>query len=116
MNANGTHRIRLTTDLRSGSDGCNNPIWSPDGQRIAFVSGHINIYVMNADGTNQTRLTDYQEYPSSNYGQIGDLVWSPDGKRIAYDAFGARSGLYVMNVDGTNQTDLGSGHWPTWAP
>jgi len=116
MNANGTHRTRLTTDLQSGSDGCNNPIWSPDGQRIAFVSGHINIYVMNADGTNQTRLTDYQEYPSSNYGQIGDLIWSPDGKRIAYDVFGARSGLYVVDVDGTNQTDLGSGHWPTWAP
>jgi Tol biopolymer transport system component len=43
------------------------PVWSPDGRRIAFYSdrvfdltnadGNVDIYVMNADGSNMTRLT-----------------------------------------------------------
>ncbi|MCH8226405.1 MAG: PD40 domain-containing protein, partial [Chloroflexi bacterium] len=36
------------------------PAWSPDGARIAFYSfrdGNGEIYTMNADGSNQTRLT-----------------------------------------------------------
>ena len=56
MNADGTGVARLTTS--AGYDGM--PVWSPDGQQIAFVSdrdGNQEIYVMNADGTGQTRLT-----------------------------------------------------------
>ena len=35
-------------------------VWLPDGSKIAFVSGSVNnldIWVMNADGSNQTKLT-----------------------------------------------------------
>ena len=49
------------------------PSWSPDGTKIAFDSyrdGNIEIYVMNADGSNQTRLTN-------NPGRVLDLSWSP---------------------------------------
>ena len=56
------------------------PSWSPDGTKIAFTS-HMDdnreIYIMNADGSNQTRLTNEPTgdfYPS----------WSPDGTRIAF--------------------------------
>lgn len=68
INTDGTNPVRLTT---TNSDGM--ATWSPDGQRIAFVSSrHANtngmytsdredttsdIYIMNADGTNPTRLT-----------------------------------------------------------
>jgi Tol biopolymer transport system component len=37
------------------------PAWSPDGSRIAFESyrdGNFEIYVMNADGSGQTRITN----------------------------------------------------------
>jgi Tol biopolymer transport system component len=65
MNADGTGQVNLTN--HPGTDG--SPTWSPDGSRIAFVSDRsgnypseycngLKIYVMNADGTGQTRLTN----------------------------------------------------------
>jgi len=54
-------------------------VWSPDDKKIAFVSdrdGSQEIYVMNADGSNASRLTD-----------AGGIqpTWSPDGARIAFE-------------------------------
>lgn len=58
------------------------PSFSPDGTTIAFQSprepgGHTNLYLMNADGSDQRRLT-------SHSGFAGVPVWSPGGRRIAY--------------------------------
>ena len=68
--------------------------WSPNGRQIVFDSnrgGVFEVYIMNADGSNQTRLTDpplLGRYPS----------WSPDGKQIVF-----RRGIdiYTMNADGS---------------
>src|SRR5918992_80826 len=98
--------------------------WSPDGKKIAFassfrdVNGHDlkgEIYVMNADGTNTTRLTnniDFDRSPS----------WSPDGEKIAFTS--DRDGnteIYVMNAaDGSGQTRLtyisAIDDEPSWSP
>ena len=48
--------LRLTTNEAEDSQ----PVWSPDGKRIAFVSdlhGEGEIFMMDADGSNQQRLT-----------------------------------------------------------
>jgi Tol biopolymer transport system component len=71
--------------------------------KIAFASdrdGNLEIYVMDADGGGQTRLT---EDPGEDYLP----AWSPDGSRIAFVS--TRDGnaeIYVMNADGTGQTRL----------
>ena len=55
MNAqDGSNQTNLTLDPATDEF----PSWSPDGTKIAFVTG-ADMYVMNAqDGSNQTRLTD----------------------------------------------------------
>jgi Tol biopolymer transport system component len=83
-----------TAHVRDGS-----PAWSPDSSRIAFYSerdGNAEIYVMQADGSRQTRLTHHpadEGYPS----------WSPDGRTISFDS--DRDGdfeIYAMDADGSN--------------
>ena len=57
INPDGSDPVRLTSD--SGGNG--EPSWSPDGSKIVFTSfqdNEVEIYVMNADGTGQTRLTN----------------------------------------------------------
>jgi Tol biopolymer transport system component/DNA-binding CsgD family transcriptional regulator len=78
--------------------------WSPDGSRIAFISnrdGNSEIYVMAADGSGQTRLTN-------NPGDDRGLAWSPDGSRLAFTSNrdGTQMEIYVVAADGSNVTRL----------
>lgn len=84
------------------------PAWSPDGKKIAFESnrdthdGNYEIYVMNADGSNQTRLTNNKAFDMQP-------TWSPDGKKIIFVLLhyaGGPDQIYLMNADGSNQTNL----------
>jgi Tol biopolymer transport system component len=105
------------------------PEWSPDGSRIAFMSQepgahgndpNYNVYVMHADGSGVTRLTDYP-------GEDGWVDWSPDGTKIVFTTshddqgqsgdIGPYWDLYVMNSDGsakTRITRLFAG-FPSWS-
>jgi Tol biopolymer transport system component len=73
-------------------------------EKVAFVStrdGNSEIYVMNADGTNQTRLTN-------NPADDQNPSMSPDSTKIAFTSNrdGAYYQIYLMNADGTNLTRL----------
>jgi TolB protein len=79
------------------------PAWSPDGRKLAFVSeraGNSEVYVMNANGSGQRRLTRNPAFD-------GDPAWSPDGRKIAFVSHRDDSyGVYVMNADGSGQRRL----------
>jgi Tol biopolymer transport system component len=72
-------------------------------EKIAFTSnrdGNEEIYLMDSNGTNQTRLTNNT---SSDY----DAAISRDGTKIAFTATrNANEEIYIMNSDGSNQVRL----------
>lgn len=96
------------------------PTYSPDGQRIAFVStrsGVAQVYVMAADGTDQQLFApfDYGVTGSSNAPE-----WSPDGRTVAFhrDIAGTLQ-IFVLDVRTRTVrqlTSVGRNQDPTWAP
>jgi TolB protein len=96
---------------RAKSGGCRSPAPSPDGKRIAFLRDDPpGLYLMDADGTNQRRLTDkgFRDLPPS---------WSPNGKRLAYTVE-ERGKFFLRCYDLTSDRDvpIGLGSSPRWSP
>jgi TolB protein len=103
MRSDGSGRTRLTD--QTNDCGCNfAPAWGPGG-RIAFAStrdGNAEVYVMNADGTNQTNL-------SNNPGVDQNPAFSPDGTEIAFETRRESDDFEVYKMDasdGSDQTNL----------
>lgn len=119
INADGSDLAQLTADeeLHPGDEG---PSFSQDGRKIAFscllgkpqaefvvpVLGRVvtpvfQICIMNADGSNMTRLTDP---PSENTRP----KFSPNAEKIVFNSRYRQGSdqIYVMNVDGSNVTRL----------
>jgi len=130
MNSNGSNQHRITFSSDTIDD--TQPMWSRDGSRITFVSTrdsttetwqetdddgnyitkskvHINkeVYVMNADGSGQLRLTNdlaNDDAPS----------WSPDGSKIVFrsdrerDCCDPSAQVWTMNTDGSGLTNISS--------
>jgi len=81
--------------------------WSPDGKHIAYTSdkatGDVEIYVMNADGSDVRNITN------THLAADGDPRWSPDGRRILFSrAFENwdKGDICLMNPDGSSLTCL----------
>ncbi|HET7693573.1 MAG TPA: hypothetical protein VFM44_10845 [Gemmatimonadota bacterium] len=119
VTTNGSGTGRLTSD--------DDPVfvgpqaWSPDGSRIVFWKSEQgsalgDIYVMNADGSGETRLT--------HDGLNASPAWSPDGSSIAFckgrvfDVIEVDFNVYRMNAeDGSGATEIvKTGCDPAWSP
>ena len=98
--------------LTSGSSN-HLPTWSADGRKIAFVSdrnGTNDIWVMNADGSGQTRVTTLA-------GEENHPSFSPDGSAIVFsETQNDQANLMVVNIDGTGLRTLTSGQYKDWNP
>jgi Tol biopolymer transport system component len=127
----GTQLRNLTHSLGYDAEGA----WSPDGKKIIFCSLRNayptnklsaedqkrfgtdpayfgEIYIMNADGSNQRRLTDWPGYD-------GGPFFSPDGQRIIwrhFDENGVIADVYTMKQDGSDVQRLTAFGSMSWAP
>ena len=108
----------------SGVSGAgSSPSWSPNGTRIALAAENTgsddpwtrDIYVVNTDGSEATRLTQVSQWDN-------DPSWSPDGTEIVFSRSVYQGDSYLVTVaaDGTGETVLTAGgvgeHSPSWSP
>jgi len=107
---------RTVKDLTGASpSGGRDPVWSPDGSRIAYVCGDYepDICLINADGSGYHQVT---EHPSRDF----NAVWSPDGAVLLYQTSrGGLSDVYAVDLASYEEKDLTgaisqSGH-PSWS-
>jgi TolB protein len=95
------------------------PVWSPDGRRLAFFStdarARQSIVVSDPSGR-RVRVLDRHPTVRGRF-LDGHVRWSPDGKRLIFHRL--RNGtysVYVINADGRDLRRLGPGFEPSWSP
>jgi len=105
----------LPTQQVTRQEGLNyDPVWSPDGSRIAFVSTHQgtdDLWVVNPDGTNMWNYTrnkwEWDKHPT----------WSPDSRKIAF--WSNREGtkqIFVIDANGQNLNKIHAVPWDEYDP
>jgi Tol biopolymer transport system component len=125
MRHNGTHRTDLTRGhCQSAScSGEEDPAWSPDGSRIAFIRlvGETHaLFAMRADGTHRVQVIPA---PGGRYEDWGP-AWSPNGRQLVFrrwDGVRETAALFVVRADGTNLRritpwTLDLNNRPDWSP
>jgi Tol biopolymer transport system component len=116
MHADGSDPVQLTNS--PGAVAINGqPDWSPNGQRLAFMStrtGDAEIFVMSADGDDLQNLTSHAATDQAP-------TWSPNGKQVAFHSDRAGNfDLYVLDLPTGDlsrlTTHAGVDQFPAWSP
>ncbi len=110
LSSGATNRLTFVGDFNF------DPVWSPDGEKIAFVgrADGFNIFIVDKEGKSFQRVTQDQ-------GANEDPSWSPDGRYLVFasDRRG-RKEIWLSTLDGRHQVPVTDGHggWtqPSWSP
>lgn len=106
--------VRLTNTPSDDRD----PIWSPDGRKIAFASrrdGSWELYVLDLTNGVTTRLTYSPDYKASP-------TWSPDGSFLAFESYNtANLDIYIVPADASSEPQRltynpAPDYSPSWSP
>ena len=114
INADGSNVSRLFWSDRGISD----PVWSPDGEQLAYHGNGAGIELYSMSRSFGPNLTGSLELDTAI-----DPEWSPDGSRIAFAASQDSSDsldIYVISADGSNVIKLtdsdARNRVPDWSP
>ena len=115
VNGDGTGRTQLTVEPGGAFDAAR----SPDGKRIAFVTGRT-LCLSNADSTGRQSIKNVGDMSATHFAP----TWSPDGKRIAFSVHSMTGRgavvlqIFVVDADGRNPQQLGrvGDLLPAWSP
>jgi Tol biopolymer transport system component len=106
INTNGADRRELTPNI----DASYNLVWSPNGERLAFVSGENDVYTVNADGSRITKLWAGEFCKATHFA----IAWFSNSQKLVFarlcdgstsDAPGSQS-LYLSDTSGIKGTKL----------
>lgn len=75
------------------------PLWSPDGESLAFSDAEARLYVVRRDGRNRRLVADDAGFASQDY------AWSPDSRWLAYSAEDP-NGYRSLHVWDSNSGDV----------
>lgn len=107
MNGDGSN-VRVVSETLAGHPFA---IWSPDGTRLAFLSGSFGfgtLYVVNADGTNERRVSTQS---------VGSFAWTPSSYDLVYEVADG-GGIWLASSDGGSEPRIltPSGNVPDVSP
>ncbi len=99
-NTKGTSPLQLTAPPETPEEPVSNPRWSPDGNRVAYLSGN-QLFIVDPCGRNLKRLAE----------NATDYSWANDGNRLAYSN---ENGSFIVDLNGNTRTVSSRLFHPVW--